>query len=189
MLTSIKIEVEKIRITPSPFLSQTETAILVALLNTVRPQIMIEIGCQQGRTAKIILDSISCLKTYIGIDVPFGSRTTLSCQRSEVPYTAGMWVANEKRFALIMRERGSLDLTAEDLEPCDAVFIDGDHSANAVLHDSCLARALVRPGGIIIWHDYGNPAVEVTQVLEMLNVEQCWPIQHVENTWLAYRRI
>jgi hypothetical protein len=31
----------------------------------------------------------------------------------------------------------------------------------------------VRPGGIIIWHDYGNPTVEVTQVLDHLYDLKC----------------
>jgi predicted O-methyltransferase YrrM len=150
---------------------------------------MIEIGCQQGRTAKTILDHVPSLQRYIGIDIPFGKRTTLLCQRSEIPYTAGLWVADNVRFALALCDHGSLELTADNLEPCDAVFIDGDHSAKAVLHDSYLAHLLVRSGGIIVWHDYGNPAVEVTQVLDQLCVQENWPIYHVENTWLAYRRI
>lgn len=47
------------------------------------------------------------------------------------------------------------------LEACgpggaDLVFIDGDHRYETVLADIDLARALVRPGGIIAGHDYGH---------------------------------
>ena len=188
MLTA-KVQTEAIRTFHNPFLGDIETTILVALIKSVKPKVMIEIGCQQGRTAKTILDHVPSLQSYIGVDIPFGKRTTLLCQRSEVPYTAGLWVANDVRFSLLLHERGSAALTASDLEPCDAVFIDGDHSVSAVLHDSYLARTLVRPGGIIVWHDYLNPAVEVTQVLDALYLQESWPIHHVENTWLAYRRI
>ena len=67
------------------------------------------------------------------------------------------------------------------------MFIDGDHSAVGVLHDSELARALIRPGGIIVWHDYTNAAVEVTQVLDHFAAEG-WRISHFPGTWLAYLR-
>jgi len=46
----------------------------------------------------------------------------------------------------------------------------------------------VRPGGIIIWHDATNDAVEVRRVLDRLRA-QGWPIETVPNTWLAFRRM
>jgi predicted O-methyltransferase YrrM len=104
-----------------------------------------------------------------------------------VPAQAGRVAAADARFFVLVREGGSGTLTPHDLEPCDAVFIDGDHSEGAVRHDSHLARALVRPGGIIVWHDYLNPSVEVTKALGTLR-DEGWPIESVDNTWLAFVR-
>jgi predicted O-methyltransferase YrrM len=36
------------------------------------------------------------------------------------------------------------------------IFIDGDHSAEAVLHDGQWAARLLEPGGTIAFHDYGE---------------------------------
>lgn len=36
----------------------------------------------------------------------------------------------------------------------DFVFIDADHSYEGVISDSRVAFDLVRPGGMIVWHDY-----------------------------------
>lgn len=36
----------------------------------------------------------------------------------------------------------------------DLVYIDGDHSRDQVMIDSCLAWCLLKPGGLIIWDDY-----------------------------------
>ena len=36
------------------------------------------------------------------------------------------------------------------------VFIDGDHSREAVLHDLALALRVAGPGGVIACHDYGE---------------------------------
>jgi hypothetical protein len=141
---------------------------------------MIEIGCQLGETAKAILWQVHTLERYIGIDVPYRHRTTLTGQQTEVPANPGLYAEDDPRFYLLLQD--STKLTPFDLEPCDAVFIDGDHSLFAVLHDSHLARALIRSGGIIIWHDMYNEAVEVTAALKQLR----WPVTHIEGTWLAY---
>ena len=170
------------------YLNAEETAALVSLIASVKPRVVIEIGCNQGITAATILKALPYIERYIGIDVPPDHKTTLACQQSEVPKVAGWCAANDPRFWLLTNERGSFGIGPQDLEPADAVFIDGDHSAKAVTHDSFLSRALVRPNGIIIWHDYKNPAVEVTQVIDELK-NQGWPIKTIENSWLAFCRV
>jgi predicted O-methyltransferase YrrM len=171
----------------STYLTATETALLAGLVQSVYPKVMIEIGCQLGRTAKAILERVPSLEAYIGIDVPFQYKTTLPGQQSEVPASPGLYAENDPRFYLLIRKTGSQELEPEDLEPCDAVFIDGDHSLEAVLHDSMLARALLRPGGVIVWHDYQNDSVEVTSALDQLSNEG-WPITSIAGTWLAFMR-
>jgi predicted O-methyltransferase YrrM len=162
-----------------------ETAILVALVRSVAPRVMIEFGCNAGVTAGRLLENVPTLQRYVGIDVPFDHVTTLRCQQSEVPVNAGAHAADDERFFLLTVR--SQTLRTGHLEPCDAVFIDGDHSEAAVLHESRLARRLLRPGGIIVWHDYQNPSVEVTQTLDRLHGEG-WAIDCVEDSWLAFLR-
>jgi predicted O-methyltransferase YrrM len=170
----------------SKYLNQQETTILINLVKSVNPKVMIEFGCNLGITAARLLENVPTLERYIGIDVSYDFQTTLKCQQSEVPYQAGIHAADDPRFYLLISE--SENLTDAELEPCDAVFIDGDHSEMAVLHESYLARLLIRPGGIICWHDYGNAAVEVTQALERLKYEG-WSIEDVKGSWIAYSRV
>ena len=170
----------------SRYLGAQETAILAALVGSVAPRVMIEFGCNRGTTARRLLENVPTLGRYIGIDVPPDWMPTLSCQQSEIPRHAGTDAAGDARFFLLTAP--SRSLRVEHLEPCDAVFIDGDHSLPAVLHESHLVRVLLRPGGIICWHDYGNPAVEVTQALDALQA-QGWPICTVENSWLAFAKL
>jgi predicted O-methyltransferase YrrM len=168
----------------SRYLNWQETAILVALVASVAPRVMIEFGCNLGITAKRVLDNVPSLERYIGVDVPADHKPTLDCQRAEIPLNPGCYAADDARFWLLMAQDS---LTADQLEPCDATFIDGDHSEQGVWHDTELAFALTRKGGIIVWHDAGNEAVEVTAVLEQL-CDQGWPIKHIENSWLAFMR-
>lgn len=181
------LDVRPIRGPFSKYLNAVETSVLVALLNSVRPRVMMEFGCNRGTTAKRVLDNVPSIECYIGIDVPFGHKPTLHCQDSEVLPSPGYYAANDPRFFLLQREQGSLLLSPVELELIDAAFIDGDHSRAAVLRDTGTASELMRPGGIIIWHDYGNTGVEVTEVLDALH-DAGRPLVHVAGTLLAYAK-
>ena len=54
--------------------------------------------------------------------------------------------------AEIQRRVGSL--------PCDMIFIDGDHSYNAVLTDLRCWLPSLKPGGILAMHDMDSPTVK-----------------------------
>jgi len=168
----------------SEYLNADECAVLVSLLRRAQPRVMVEIGIASGLTARRLLEHVPTIERYYGVDVPSNFVTTLCCQQSEVQHKPGRWATHDPRFRLVLRSQGSLDV-ADQLEPCDAVFIDGDHSRNAVLHDADTAGVLIRPGGVIIFHDYMNSAVEVTEALDELHAAG-WPLMHVAGTWLAY---
>jgi len=42
-------------------------------------------------------------------------------------------------------------------EVFDLVFVDGSHDFVSAKRDTALALQLVVPGGVIAWHDYGDP--------------------------------
>jgi len=172
---------------PREYLNAGELEIIIALVRSVEPKIMVEIGLAAGRTAKAILREIPDLERYIGVDTDPGYRTKIASQWSERGPNPGHLALPDSRFDRWLLPCGSLDLIPDDFPEIDAMFIDGDHSSEAVRHDSNLARAVVRAGGIIIWHDYHNNGVEVTRVLE-LDRDLGADIRHVEGTWLAYER-
>lgn len=174
---------------PRRFMNPGELETLIALVASVKPRGVLEFGVNEGRTAKAILQNVPGIKLYQGVDVLPGYVTAKEVQRKEVPADPGWRAEHEFAFQLLVRPRGSFDLAAEDLEPCDAVFIDGDHGRAGVLNDTALARELVRPGGIVVWHDYHNlGTVDVREVLDEMHAAGA-SIQHVENTWLAFERI
>jgi predicted O-methyltransferase YrrM len=171
------------------FMNEGELEVLIALVRSVGPRAVLEFGVNEGRTAKAILQNVDGIETYQGIDVLPGYVTAMPVQRKEVPARPGWIVADDARFELILRKNGSRDLTTADLKPCDAAFIDGDHGWQGVLHDTLLCQKLVRPGGVVIWHDYhGQGTVDVRDVLELVQAHGVG-IQHVEKTWLAFLRV
>jgi predicted O-methyltransferase YrrM len=171
------------------YLQEGEMEIIAALLREVEAKSMIEFGCRDGRTACVLLRNVSSLESYVGVDVPFEYQPELEHQQREMVREPGHLAMSDPRFQLVIRERGSLDLGPGSFEQAfDACFIDGDHSARVVEHDSHLARALVRPGGVIIWHDYHqSDHVNVRPVIDKL-CDKGWPINHVQGTWLAFCR-
>lgn len=172
---------------PRTYLNAGELEIIVALVRSAKHDTVVEIGLAQGRTAKAILRELPEIKRYIGIDTDPNYRAKLPSQWTERSPSPGYLAHDDPRFDLWLLPRGSLDLTPEDFPPIDAVFIDGDHSSEVVRHDSDLARAVVTPGGVIIWHDCHNDGVEVTRVLEV-DMHHGYNIRHIEGTWLAFER-
>lgn len=159
------------------------------LVESVRPGIVIEFGVHEGRNAAAAFRNIASIWRYVGVDVTPGYRSRMPVQRLEVPAVPGRFVCGDPRFELIVRPHGTLDLVADDLPMADVVFIDADHSRVCVEHDYALARQVLRPGGMVIFHDDNClPQVEVTQTLNAL-CAQGESITHVAGTWLSFMRV
>ncbi len=172
---------------PTRFFHPGELEVLLELC--AGATVIVEFGCHEGRNAAAALRNIPELERYVGVDVPAGYVTTMAVQRREVPAAPGCLAMHDPRFELIVRPRGTFDLAASELPAANAVFIDADHSRAGVENDTALARQIVRPGGIIIWHDdNGLPVVEVTQTLNDYCAAGA-PIQHVAGTWFSFERI
>jgi predicted O-methyltransferase YrrM len=172
---------------PARYLNPGELSAIVSLVESVNPSVVVEIGVNEGRTAAAVLRHVRSVDRYVGVDVLPGYEFGCRVQRAEVPKAPGRMAVADPRFDLVLSPLGSFDCNA--LPACDVVFIDGDHSRKAVEHDTALARAAVRPGGIIIWHDYHDlGTVDVRDVLhDMLDAGH--KIVHLEGTWLAFERV
>lgn len=174
---------------PTRFFNPGELDALLHMFESVSARTIIEFGCHDGRNAAAALRNLPTVDRYVGVDVPPGYVTKMAVQRKEIPAQPGHLAADDPRFELILRPRGTFDLAADDLPMADAVFIDADHSKEGVENDTLLAMSVVRPGGIVIWHDDNClPVVEVTQTLNDY-CDHGYQITHVAGTWLAFARI
>lgn len=75
------------------------------------------------------------------------------------------------------------------LESCDLVFVDGSHARSYVESDSAKAIRMVKPGGLVLWHDYRGPR-HTPGVYQALNqLARTLPLVHIKMTNLvAYRK-
>lgn len=172
------------------FMNPNELECVIALLRRLMPKTVLEFGVNTGRTAKAILNNIPSVQKYVGIDVPVGFIPEMKVQRNEVPAHPGHMVQHDKRFSLLLPASGSQSLMPKDFDiRFDAVFIDGDHSYQGVMHDTMLSKGIIAEGGIIIWHDYHDlGSVDVREALHDLAAggDTIW---HVDGTWLAFQRV
>jgi predicted O-methyltransferase YrrM len=165
------------------YLNPGEMGLIIGLLNRVKARTMVEIGCRDGRTAKVLLNNVPSLEYYLGVDVPMDYRPGLRVQVREMVVDPGCYALDDERFELLIKPRGSLDL--KELPYSDAIFVDGDHSYKVVMHDSIMALEAVTRTGIVIWHDYTSRHLDdVTDALNKLS--ETWEIQHITGTWLAF---
>ncbi|MDN4523636.1 class I SAM-dependent methyltransferase [Fictibacillus fluitans] len=161
---------------------------LISFSRVFRPKTIVEIGIQRGMTAKCLLENSPWIEKYIGIDVTPDHKTTLHIQQNEVPTIPGECVKDDSRVELIVRPHGSRELQPADLPKADLIFIDGDHSEEGVLFDTNLARQIIKKGGIICWHDYGNHLVPGVQtVIDQLNINEGDHICLIENGLLCFQ--
>lgn len=171
------------------FLNPGEPEVLAALVRSVRPRSMVEFGCQNGRTARLMLDNIPTLLRYLGIDVPVGYVTEKEVQRGEVPPRPGELAFPDWRFRLMLSGRGSHNLTTADIGVFDVAFIDGDHSYAGVMNDFALSCLCVAPGGLIIFHDFHEyDTVDVKKAVEEIHGQSGRVVEHIAGTWFAVMR-
>ncbi|HEX2190677.1 MAG TPA: class I SAM-dependent methyltransferase [Longimicrobiaceae bacterium] len=72
---------------------------------------------------------------------------------------------------------------------CDLVFVDGSHAYSYVKSDTEKALRMVRPGGVVLWHDYRGSRGPTADVYAYLNeLGRSLPLARLEGTSLvAYR--
>ena len=70
----------------------------------------------------------------------------------------------------------------------DTAFIDGSHAADVVASDTRQAVRLVRPGGLVIWHDF-CPLEEVTRQCESTRDVVGFITSHLEELSGSFTRL
>ena len=72
---------------------------------------------------------------------------------------------------------------------CDLVFVDGSHAYSYVVSDTEKALQLVRPGGLVLWHDYAGPRHSLGVFRALNELATRLPVVRIKGTALvAYRR-
>lgn len=161
------------------------------LINLARPTTgtLLEIGCNEGATTKALAEAFPT-RRVIGIDWT-GSGVVPFQQRHEKPRIGriGCMAMHLPNVTILdMDSRYAADADEMRKETIGFMFIDGDHTLAGVSRDTSTAINLVKPGGVIAWHDYAKDQpyfIKVHAYLQTL-IASGWPIVGVEPLNIAF---
>lgn len=134
--------------------------IIEQYLNNKSDLNLVEIGVARGSTSKFTLEKLSDkVSSYTGID-PYESnydrKDGFSYYNQDLMDNLYKFViekVNDPRFNLIRKKSNLAYLDFED-NSIDAIYIDGNHSYEAVTEDIKCWSPKVKQGGLIIGDDY-----------------------------------
>ena len=170
-----------------------ELAMLGYITVATDPNKIFEIGTFRGRTAlNFALNSALECQVYT-LDLPLDKRAVQDAYNAaDVKIIGaslpGIDYAGKSEAAKIVQLYGNSLLF--DFSPyfgqMDLVFVDGAHHYEASKSDTANALRMVRPGGVIIWHDFANygdyndvtravlEAVPPAEVVQLENTQLCF---------------
>lgn len=164
-----------------PNQNRDEISGLLDQVAAIQPHVIVEIGTRDGGTLCLWSQCSPNLEQLISIDLPGGI------------HGGGYANAREKLYQLFVSNRPNcrLDLLRVDSQqastreqvlkllnqrPIDFLFIDGDHRYAGVKKDYELYANLVRPGGLIAFHDIRpnrfDSSIEVARLWEEIKISQ-----------------
>ena len=156
-----------------------ELVTLVTLTRMIQARTVLEIGTWDGNTtlnlaantpedARIV--TVDLPEDWTGgfqIEVPEDHQNVTDRQRTGQQYRN---TPEQAKITQVLGDSAQLDWSRLPAQ-FDLIFIDGCHSYEYATLDTKNALAHLRPGGIVIWHDYGqipevSQAVDETQGLK-----------------------
>lgn len=124
------------------------------IVASIHPKKVLEIGTFQGGTLCILARLSAPRATIISIDLPGGKFGGGQSKLRSLLYHT--FSKSLQRMHLIRGNSHSEEVVArvrKITQSLDVLFIDGDHTYEGVKHDFASYSPLVRPGGIIAFHD------------------------------------
>lgn len=132
-----------------PIQKRSEVLRLLEVVRELRPSTVCEIGAAGGGTAFLFAHASAPGATIVSVDLEFSD-----ARRAAIEGFA-------RRGQSIVCVRGdshdsaTLDVVRRALKgrALDVLYLDGDHSREGVASDFSMYGPLVRPGGLVVFHD------------------------------------
>jgi cephalosporin hydroxylase len=125
------------------------------IVRKLQPRRLVEIGTAQGGVFWLLCQLSQEDAILVSVDLPpeerfsGGMKVAIDIQKMKRPNQAVHAVSGSSHDPAI-RDRVKWIFAGELI---DVLFVDGDHSYDGVKQDYEMYRSLVRPGGIIAFHD------------------------------------
>ena len=149
-----------------------ELAGLLEVLAAIEPRVVVEIGCDAGGTLWA-WRQLPGPPRVIGVDLPAAAYSTAVFPES---HGAELIIGNShhgRTFGLVAKTLGD--------QMADVLFIDADHTYQGVAADYHGYRPLVRPGGLVVFHDIvPHPHIPEVGVRQLwMEISEHWPATEI----------
>lgn len=159
---------------------------------------IVEIGTFDGRTALNLAINAPRDATVATLDLPPNQIAAMTMETSERRYVDkpqpgarlrscdARWREQASRVVQLHGDSATFDWSPHE-KRAGLIFVDGSHAYDYVVKDSETAMRLVRPDGMVFWHDYGVwPGV--TRALEDLDRRRQLGLVNIRGTSLVFWR-
>ena len=155
-----------------PMQVRSELLEFASLVEKQRPQAFLEIGTRNGGTFFVLCRMADPGAIAISLDLPggrFGGGYTIF----QIPVLRRMKMPRQ-RLHLLRDDSHKIETQTRIRQalqgvPLDLLFIDGDHTYEGVKRDFEMYSPMVRPGGIVAFHDIVEIRVEGLEVARFWN--------------------
>ncbi len=143
-------------------MSPSEVMAIGAMVRMLKPERILEIGTFEGNTTVNLAANAPADARVYTLDLPPGWGGSFGLEVPDIHDNAAPGHHTGRQF-LGSRHAGkvtqlwgdSARFDWDEYSPFDFILIDGCHTYEYALADTCNALRVVRPGGVIVWHDYG----------------------------------
>ena len=131
---------------------------LFYLVTALRPHCVLEVGTHIGASTLYIAQALkttgigATVTTVDLVDVNAANGPWQQVGLPRTPESNAQMLGCRDRIDF--RAQASLAFMHETTQRFDLIFLDGDHSANAVYQEVAAGLRLLNPGGVILLHDY-----------------------------------
>ena len=132
-----------------PLQKKSEILRLIDIVRAMRPAAICEIGAAGGGTTFLLAHAASGDATIISLDLAYSASRRAAVSSFALEGQKIICLQDDSHSPLAVRAVRA-HLARKRL---DILFLDGDHSYDGVKADFQLYSPLVRPGGLIIFHD------------------------------------
>ena len=124
--------------------------IAALVLRNLQTRNIFEFGTFEGYTTYYLFRACPFGKVYT-LDLPPNEKH----QEHPKEFLGHHYKSNNCNTVIqILENSRTFDPVKHDIQPCDLVLVDGDHSQEGVENDANKGLQMLRPDGILILHDY-----------------------------------
>jgi len=160
---------------PNNLCSSGTAVLMLGLIAAFRVRVIIEIGTWMGFTSQVLGYGLRAMGggTLISCDY-----VQNCCDKSKAMLEGVEGVTHRVICNYSDRVNWPAELAAVGETQACLVYVDGDHSYDGALKDMLLTAPVVRPGGLMVCHDYNHVRPEfanATRAIDDFTKECRWP--------------